>query len=122
MSAHRRPRKVFAWLAALAMLLASLAPALADVGAGADRAAWGEICSAQGAKAVERAPDKGGAHLLEHCPSCALHLPAWDLPPAPAAGVAALDRAEFFAAAPRVEPRAFSACVAAQPRAPPLAS
>ncbi|MGC4075918.1 MAG: DUF2946 domain-containing protein [Rubrivivax sp.] len=124
----KRGRHPFAlWIAALVILMASLAPSVSQALGFARSAAAVEICTAHGAVWVDAdtGDETGGAvsvgHLFEHCPFCSLHAPAMGLPPAPLAlpgapaGAEPLPRA-FLAAA-----RTPHAWVTAQPRAPPRA-
>jgi hypothetical protein len=89
----RHLRHALTWTAALAVLLAALAPAvsqwlLAQHSPGVN---WVEVCSASGTRwvAVGEAPadgDSGGAglHGQSHCPACVLQHLDMDLPPQPA--------------------------------------
>lgn len=127
MRAVRAHRRLTSWIAALAILLASLAPALSHALASATGADWIEICTIQGSKWVqagedgsERAP--ASAHVLEHCPYCSLQTPTLGLPPV-TQRVAVPPRLSH--AVPRAflsAPRTLHAWVRAQPRAPPLFS
>ncbi|WP_196887490.1 DUF2946 domain-containing protein [Rubrivivax gelatinosus] len=128
MTLSKRGRHPFAlWIAALVILMASLAPSVSQALGFARSAAAVEICTAHGSVWVDA--DTGGetggpasaGHLFEHCPFCSLHAPALGLPPAPLAlpgvppGAEPVPRA-FLAAA-----RTPHAWVTAQPRAPPQA-
>jgi hypothetical protein len=127
MRALRTHRRLTSWIAALAILLASLAPALSHALASATGSNWVEICTTQGSKWIqagedgsERAPASG--HALEHCPYCSLHAPALGLPPAtdlaqPPPGLCHEVPLAFLSA-----PRTLHAWVSALPRAPPLFS
>lgn len=120
-------RRLAAWIALCAMLMATLAPAVSQaLGSGPS---WIEVCTAQGSRWVASAdddasstPKPSGEHLLEHCPYCSLHTPALGLPPSPMRMLPAdpLGRAvpQAFLSAPRT----LHAWVRAQPRAPPLAA
>jgi hypothetical protein len=124
----RVQRRFTAWLAMLALVLATLAPTLAQaVVAGSERSDWVQICSATGmvwVQADHAAGDTESAPLADmgmQCPWCSLHSPATGLPPALASGVAA--------AAPPSLPQGFTAAappvgvwIAASARAPPLVS
>ncbi len=123
MSALRAHVRLSSWIAALAILLVSLAPALGQAWA-AKGSSWMEVCTAQGAKWVQAGeqgstPELPPGHLFDHCPYCSLHAPALGLPP-PAGLVHQLLRlgtevpTAFLAA-----PRSLHAWVSAQPRAPP---
>ena len=124
----RVQRRLTAWLAMLALVLAALAPALAQAAvAGSDRGDWVQICSATGmvwVQADHAASDPENAPVADMgmpCPWCSLHSPATGLPPAPASGLAlaapeSLGR-DVTAAAPPV-----GMWIAAPARAPPLVS
>lgn len=119
-------RRFAAWIAALAVLMAALAPALSHAMASGQGADWIEICSAQGTKWLPGEGDDSGApttiHAFEHCPYCSVHAQTGDLPPVvptvtPVAGLREVAPRAFLAA-----PRTLHAWVSAQPRAPPLFS
>lgn len=128
MQALRAHRRLTSWLAALVMMLVSLAPTLSHALVAVTGGDWVEICTAQGAKWVqtgdadaERTP-ASTAHALEHCPLCSLHTPALGLPPPASSALLPMLLAHerplaFFSAA-----RTLHAWVTAQPRAPPLFS
>lgn len=92
-------RRFTAWLALLAMVLGTLAPAVAQaVVASSERAQWVEVCSASGmmwvkadasaASGVDQAGHDAGGPMSDswmHCPWCSLHGGAPGLPPAMAA-------------------------------------
>lgn len=132
MALQQRTRRIAAWLATFAILLAALSPtvshAMAAVRGGAS---WVEVCTATGPALVKvagepapAAPAKGGsapdlAHF-DHCPFCSTHAGTAGLPPAAAAlpvvtGAPTLP--ELFLRAPRP----LFAWAAGQPRAPPTA-
>lgn len=123
----RAHRRLTSWIAALAILLASLAPTLSHALASATGTNWIEICTTQGSRWIqagddgtERAP--AFAHLLEHCPYCSLHAPALGLPPVPALVHLPLQLSHAEPLAFLSAPRTLHAWVSAQPRAPPLSS
>lgn len=108
----------------MAILLASLAPALSHALASATGADWIEICTARGSSWIqpgedgsERAP--ASAHLLEHCPYCSLHVPALGLPPVTVLAHLPLQLSHAVPRAFLSAPRTLHAWVSAQPRAPP---
>lgn len=120
----RAHRRLAAWIAALALLLAALAPSLSVAARLAGDGSWAEVCTAQGAKWVRsdssQPPDtKTTWHLFEHCPYCSIHVPALGLPPAPTIALhapeLAVQRPIAIAAAPRLR----RAWPHARPRAPP---
>ncbi|MFT3954966.1 MAG: DUF2946 family protein [Piscinibacter sp.] len=120
-------RRWTAWIAALALLFAAIAPALAHALPARDD--WVEVCTAQGSKWVRAADVDTSAAVSndaatlahEHCVTCSSHqLPALPLPefdgqarrsPSEAAPVA------VAFAPPRLHDGGF-----AQPRAPPARS
>jgi hypothetical protein len=130
MSPSRAQRQLAAWLAMLAILMASLAPSVSHALGLTRGASWIEVCSAQGSRWVKgdssdpRSNESGSvpaaAHLLDHCPCCSVHMPAWGLPPArevvPLAPGPEDELPPAFLAA-RLTPHAW---VTAQPRAPPF--
>jgi len=124
----RRPHRiVISWIATLALLMASVAPALAHAIGRQSPATWAEICTSLGARQIlvdndanGKGPQQGPAHLLEHCPYCSLHADAFPVPPAPPKLTEALPLPW------RIVPPAFlhaektlSVWASAQPRAPP---
>jgi len=123
----RARRRLSAWIAILAVLLASLAPTVSHAWGQAKGASLTEVCTAQGSKWVQddAAPSKGSpgvAHLLDHCPYCSLHAQALGMPapagaPALPAALAHERPAAFVQAA-----RSRHAWPSARPRAPPLFS
>jgi hypothetical protein len=127
MRAVRAHRRLTSWIAALAILLAALAPALSHALASATGTNWIEICTTQGSKWIqagedgtERAP--ASSHLLEHCPYCTLQAPALGLPPATLLDPLPLRLSHAVPLAFLSAPRTLHAWVSAQPRAPPLFS
>ncbi|WP_393938690.1 DUF2946 domain-containing protein [Piscinibacter sakaiensis] len=127
MRAVRAHRRITSWIAALAILLASLAPALSHALASATGADWIEICTTQGSKWIQAGEDgtertPASAHLLEHCPYCTLHAPALGLPPAASLAHLPLQSSHAVPLAFLSAPRTLHAWVSAQPRAPPLFS
>jgi hypothetical protein len=127
MRATRTHRRLTSWIAALAILLASLAPALSHALAPAMGSNWVEICTTQGSKwiqagedGLEHAPASG--HALEHCPYCSLHVPALGLPPATDLAQPPLGLCHEVPLAFLSAPLTLHAWVSALPRAPPLFS
>lgn len=123
MRKHRAHRRLASWIAALAVLVAALAPALSHaMGSG-----WVEVCTVQGSKWVQ--VDDGGdagqtapAHAFEHCPYCSLHVPALAVPPVSRQLPLVLAPTDEFPLAFLAAPRTLHAWVSAQPRAPPFSS
>jgi hypothetical protein len=127
MRAARAYSRLISTIAALAILLAALAPALSHALASAAGTSWVEICTAQGSKWIqagddgsERAPTS--AHVLDHCPYCSLHAPGLGLPPAEFRAHLPLRLGDAVPLAFLSAPRTLHAWVSAQPRAPPLFS
>lgn len=129
MVANMSRRAVVAWFACLAVLLASLAPSIAQTLQRGAPGGWTEVCTVSGSKIVavdgaqnDSAPPAPAEHLLQHCPFCSLHVTAIGPPPAPLS-LPALVRFGF--AVPElmlVAPRTLFAWASAQPRAPPQIS
>jgi hypothetical protein len=123
----RTQRQLTGWIAVLAVLLASLAPALSHALGGSNGASWVEVCSTQGSRWVQSDPDEPGgapvqAHLLEHCPYCSIHAPALGLPPVPERTPLEPGLKDEFPLAFLAAPRTPHAWVSAQPRGPPRLS
>ena len=111
-----------------AVLMASLAPVLSHAFSADPPVGWAEICSSAGVQRVPLGGDDNGApkapsgaHLLEHCPYCSLHVDSFGLPPGtspvvqhPLGLLALLPPAWWHA------PRTPAVWVRAQPRAPPV--
>lgn len=129
---RRAHRAWITWLAALATLVAALAPGLSQaMGRQGSPASsmWVEVCRAGGSAWVAvsdlapgQTPAKAQVHLFDHCPYCALHIDA--LPPGPALPALPLptvtgqaEPTAFLRA-----PRTLHAWAHAQPRAPPLSA
>lgn len=69
----RAQSRLTSWIAALAILLASLAPALSHALASPTSKNWIEICTTQGSQWIQASADgsdrtPASAHVLEHCP------------------------------------------------------
>lgn len=120
----RRHRQLTAWVALVALLLATLAPGIARAMTYANGDAWalGQVCSASAGprNAGTGAPSGEAAHLFEHCPFCALHSDAIAPPPAPPAGFDAHWLAHQVPSLLLHAPRPLHAWAAIQARAPPL--
>lgn len=128
MFAARRPR-LTAWIAALAVMLAALAPTLTHAVSwvSGTQLQWVEVCTVAGVKLVAVQDDgetEGGLAGLQadHCPYCCPHAGSFALPPdeAPALHLAGAGQAvpQHFLRAPG--PHFIWA--SAQPRAPPIAA
>jgi hypothetical protein len=125
----RASKTIAAWIAALGILMAALAPALSQALGGDAQASQVEVCTALGPKFITVGeskgapqPSNGSGHLFEHCPYCSLHAAIDAMPPAPAAALALLT---LSFAAPRLfllAPRSSFAWTTPQSRAPPLSA
>ena len=127
----RATRKISLWLATLALLAGCVAPLLSQLLAPAQtpaRAATvieaisAEVCTALGAQNRRAGDgDPGPAHdaAFQHCPYCALHLPALGPPPAPLLALAPALAAPATLAARQIAPYSARIWVRAPPRAPP---
>lgn len=127
MRAVRAHRRLTSWIAVLAILLASLAPALSHALATSTGTSWVEICTTQGSKWIQAGEDgsersPASAHVLDHCPCCSLHAPTLGLPPATLLGQLPLQLSHEVPRAFLFAPRTLHAWLSAQPRAPPLFS
>jgi hypothetical protein len=129
MSRHGRSNRTLRWAALLALLMATLAPSVAQAlrHARSEILPWSQLCSATGGKRVVFEPQSDDPssnarmHALEQCGVCASQHGGWA--PPPVAPVVAL-RPDLQALAPK--PRPLPALVPfawllAQPRAPPAA-
>jgi hypothetical protein len=127
MREFRVHRRLTSWIAALAILLASLAPALSHALASATGSNWIEICTTQGSNWIQTSDDgsegaPASAHVLDHCPYCSLHAPTLGLPPASDLAQQPLRLSQEVPLAFLSAPHTLHAWVSAQPRAPPLFS
>lgn len=93
MGMTRITRRIVAWTACLAVLLAASAPSvsLALAAAKGSNALWIEVCSVQGATLVKAdgkqsstSPTPVKTMYAEHCPFCCTHAGSVSLPPAAA--------------------------------------
>lgn len=114
------------WIAALAILLAALAPAVSHALGQARGQPAVAVCTAQGMRWVQDLPDnpaeqRDAGQLMAHCLYCTLHGPVLDLPPAPASLVLLPALAHAVPAAFLSAPHPLHAWRSAQPRAPPPA-
>jgi len=126
MQRFRAHRRIWTWVAALAILWIALAPTISHAVQGRSGDLWVEICSSLGSKVVsvadldDQQPVQPPSllHTLEHCPYCALQSgPA--APPAAAAKVVLLP---LHFAPPRLflaAPYTLHAWLRAPSRAPP---
>jgi hypothetical protein len=121
-------RTLTPWIAVLAILMAALAPAISHALMSGTKASWVEVCTSAGARWVNVAgdadeqPTPAGAHALDHCPYCSLHVDAVDVPVGPAPTVGAALPSHAPAVARQASPRPRHAWASARSRAPPLFS
>ena len=124
MKFSRLQRTLALWFALVALLLATLGPAIGRVVGAADGRALGEVCTAQGAVSLRGggpaapASQHDATHLFEHCPACSLHSQVLGLPPA----TVRVPLLPLVFEAPRrlfAAPHTPYAWLAAQPRGPP---
>lgn len=127
MSLRLATRRLAAFFALVAMLAASLVPALSHAFVPGQATKWVEVCSSTGPLMVEVPADGPGfpkapkASDFDHCPFCSAQ-------PAPVAILPPVVAVQVLAPAPAPvpplllhAPRPLFAWSAAQPRAPPLA-
>lgn len=127
MRALRAHRQLPTWMAALAILLASLAPSLSHALGRAQAGSWNEICTAQGSKWIAEKSDGSpsaptASHVFEHCAFCSVHAPGLGLPPTPELRPLPIEGHGEFPPAFYAAPRTLHAWVSARPRAPPQLS
>jgi hypothetical protein len=121
MPTRRGRRIVLSWIALVAILLASFAPAVTQALAASTGLPWETICSAANVGAVKAGTPVAPAlaQAFDHCPYCALHA---DLAPPPDPRLADRGTVVAFRAFPIAvtpAPWAHAVRAAAQPRAPP---
>ena len=127
----RISRRLTAWIACLAILMASFVPSISHALAATSGAGtpWGEVCTSVGASLVKaglaRNPlpassDQKTIHL-EHCPFCLTHAGAMALPSAANSMLPALSASYPLPTLFYQSSRPLFAWSAAQARAPPSA-
>ena len=124
MSPCRLRRKFSSWIAIVAILVVTFAPALTGALSASRGLTWDQVCSAT-ASTLTKASSTGDEspatpHAFEHCPYCALHA---DLAPPPDPRLADAGTVLALRAFPRAfvhAPRANATWASAQPRAPPF--
>ncbi|MFZ2989287.1 DUF2946 family protein, partial [Ideonella sp.] len=126
MHRDRSLRLLTTWLAALAMLLAAVAPAISHAWSPASGADWREVCSASGTLWLAAADDGSDpqsaprpGHALDHCPCCALHAELAVLPASPVLQAVSATAQPWASAVPPSPHPTAPAWLSAQPRAPP---
>ncbi len=125
----RGRKAVVAWIACFAVLLASLAPTIAQALQREAPADWMEVCTAMGPKLVSvdgtasgSMPAAPAKHLLQHCAYCSLHVTVLGMPPTPLSVPALTPLGDAVPELLLVAPRTLFAWATAQPRAPPQVS
>ncbi len=121
-------RRFTAWIACLAMLLASLAPSisLALVASGST-GFIGEICTVAGIKTIKvnagrpDTPVQQQLHL-EHCPFCFTHADVIGLPPSTTSALPVFSNHPVFPSLFYQAPHPLFVWATAQSRAPPVLS
>jgi hypothetical protein len=132
MGLHRYKRRFTAWIACVALLLASLAPTISHALATQNKAGFltsTEICSINGVKSQKAeskplrnsAPVDNGLHF-EHCPFCFTHAGFFGPPPSGETVVPLVTGSPVRPALFSHSPDPLFAWVSAQPRAPPVVS
>lgn len=131
MKPTRTMRRVTAWIASFAILLAALAPSISHAVAAAKNVpnGWTEICTVAGAKLVKLgdtppakpAPTHKMSHF-EHCPFCLSHAVNLGMPPEAAMAIPLFDGTHLVPPLFYHAPRPLFAWAVAQPRAPPFFS
>lgn len=125
MTHTRRPARRTAWIAIFAVLLAALAPGLADALSSPKKAMpWSEICTVAGPRtAPEALPVSGsGQHdgkVFKHCPLCLNHAGHFALPAAAIDSPRVADSGVRFFSLSADPPAHRPVCAATLPRAPP---
>ena len=126
---NRLTRRLTAWIAMCAILLAALAPSVSHALATRDGKAlsWMEICSSTGIKLVKT--DKTSspsqqhqAGCLEHCPFCSSHGNAVDLPASYDLALPDVSAGSLRPTLFHHSPRPLFVWASAQSRAPPFHS
>jgi len=128
MSAVSTRQRLSTWIAILAILAMSLAPALSAAMAAAQASGLADLClspSSSSARLNDAAPKDTAptlAHLFDHCPYCANHLPALGMPPHAGALHFIPTLSDEPPAAFLQAPRSLFAWSPSQARAPPTAA
>lgn len=126
MNLTRARLRCSAWMAALAVLVAALAPGLAQaLGTGPSLL---EVCTASGPRWLSADPDRpdapkpGALQALDQCPYCSLHVPVGDLPPPAPVAARRVDTVTLAVPFTPVAPPGAPQRRAAPARAPPAAA
>jgi hypothetical protein len=125
-------RRITAWIATFAILLAALAPSISQAinAAKGSGASWAEICTASGFKltkigdidsSTSQTPAEKSMHF-EHCPFCFMHAGSVGLPPSNALTLPIASSELPLPSLFYQVPRPLFIWAAAQSRAPPFRS
>jgi hypothetical protein len=124
MCPRRLRRSLSSWIALFAILMVTLAPAVAGALSASRGMTWDQVCSATAPAVTKDARDGDQSpatpHAFGHCPYCALHA---DLAPPPDPRQVDAGTALALRAVPAAfvrAPRANAVWASAQPRAPPF--
>lgn len=126
-------RRLFSWIALLAILGGALAPAVSHAVYAKTGKSFLEICTAQGTRLIAVDADtasangalKGAQHdvVMEHCPFCVPHAGSLGLQPAgEIVFILPPDRGNYHPPLFFSAPRPLHAWAVANPRAPPVLS
>ncbi|HJV80365.1 DUF2946 domain-containing protein [Noviherbaspirillum sp.] len=120
-------RRIAAWIACFAVLLAALAPSISHAVSAAKETGsiWSDICTQTGIKQVQAddghdhsTPAQNGLHF-EHCPFCFTHAGSVGLPPVAGFVLPLLIATQAKPTLYYQSPRPLFIWAAAQSRAPP---
>jgi hypothetical protein len=119
-------RKLTAWIAMFAILLASLAPSISHAISAAKGELWMEICTVEGVKFIKfgggspETPPVKKTTGLEHCPFCSTHGGAVGVLPSSEFAIPKLDAPATMPSLFYQSPRPLAIWASAQSRAPPF--
>jgi hypothetical protein len=124
-----RRRRLSAWIAIVAILLAALAPGIAQALASSQPqpTPWAEICTSAGMQVRQGIAPTGdsGEHdgmMSGHCPFCLNHAGHFALPATPPDFALAIDAGAALPGSSVTTPSSRYACTSPQSRAPPFLS
>jgi hypothetical protein len=122
-------RRLGAWIATIAILLAALAPGIAQALASSQQpsTSWAEICTAAGMQVRQGLVSSGdsGEHegmMSGHCPFCLNHAGHFALPATPPDLALAIAAGATFSGSSVTTASQRFACTSPQSRAPPVLS
>lgn len=121
----RAHTRLTGWIAALAIVLASLAPSLSHALGTAQGSFWSEICTSQSSKWSEEGANDTpsvptGNHTVEHCSFCSIHSPAVGLPSSFEIALLPIAKRSELLPAIDADPGTLRAWTRAPSRAPPV--